>query len=137
MLVKSTPGLHSHVKPVQNHWYTLEKSHFYISLATGRPNQINQISFRKPKLSFVIWKADFYSDLSKIFCSFRLFSYYSQTCVQRPPSGPQNSGRYWQMAVILKSFIFLLYLYYLCKSSIWGLKMGCVTDRWSLFGGGR
>ncbi len=30
---------------------------------------------------------------------------YSQTCVQRPPSGPQNIGRCWQRVVVQKSFM--------------------------------
>jgi len=30
---------------------------------------------------------------------------YSQTCVHQPPSGHKNSGRYWQVVVVRRSFM--------------------------------
>jgi len=30
---------------------------------------------------------------------------YSQACVQRPPTGPKNSGRCWQVVVVRRSFM--------------------------------
>ena len=53
---------------------------------------------------------------------------YSKTSVQRPPSGPQNSGRCWQVIVVRGRFY--------SKGPIWDLKMVIAVDRWSLFGSG-
>ena len=47
-------------------------------------------------------------------------SYYSQTCVQRPPLGPKNSGRCWQVVVVQRCN----------KVQLWSSK------RWSLWAGG-
>ena len=33
-----------------------------------------------------------------------LFGMYNQTCVQRPPTGPQNSGHCRQVVVVQRSF---------------------------------
>jgi len=30
---------------------------------------------------------------------------YSQFCVQRPPLGPLNSGRFWQVVVVQRSLV--------------------------------
>ena len=43
---------------------------------------------------------------------FRYKMEYSQTCVQRAPSGPKNSGRCWQVVVLQRSFM------------LWKFKMG-------------
>ena len=48
---------------------------------------------------------------------------YTHTCVQRPPLGPQISGRCLKVTLCY-------------KMSTWDLRLVAVIGRWSLFGGG-
>jgi hypothetical protein len=52
-------------------------------------------------------------------------AFHSQTCVQRPPSGPQICGRCSEVA------------FNVIKDSNWDSKMVVAVGSWSLFGGGR
>jgi hypothetical protein len=49
---------------------------------------------------------------------------YSQTCTQRPPSGPKTGGRCSEVASCYKDLN-------------WDSKTVVAAERWSLFGGGR
>ncbi len=61
----------------------------------------------------------------------RYFFKYSQTCVQRSPMGPVVDK--WSL---FRGYLCHIYML-LYISSEWGLKMIVVSDRWSLFEGGR
>jgi len=65
----------------------------------------------------------------KIFMGVDAKSTYSQTCVQRPPSGPQTCGRCLQLVVVQKGTL-------RSKTKNWDSKMVAVIDSWSLFGAG-
>ena len=53
---------------------------------------------------------------------------YSQTCIQRPPLGPEKCGCYTE-GCLKKSGVSNL------QTDRYGIRLA-VVDRWSLFGGG-